>query len=318
LLSPDDRTDYAGQRCATQWERGGTVECTPFFFDCLRLNADLHCHSTVSDGLLAPAAVVQRANANGVTLLALTDHDELGGLAEARAEAELLGMKFLDGTEISVSWGDDQTVHIVALGFDPAYVPLVDGLAQVRSGRDSRALRMAAELDKVGIHGAYAGALKFVGNPALISRSHFARYIVELGHAKDVKSVFDWWLAKGKPGYVSHPWATIEDAMGWIAGAGGVAVIAHPGRYRLSKVEMNELYGAFKDLGGRGIEVISGSHNAEMTSEIASVARRFGFLASRASDFHGPGESYADLGKLPPLPDDLIPVWSDPHFFGQV
>ncbi len=275
------------------------------------LNADLHCHSTVSDGLLAPAAVVRRAHGNGVELLALTDHDEIGGLAEARAEADALGMKFLDGTEVSVSWGDDQTVHIVALGFDPTYQPLVEGLAQVRGGRDSRALRMAEELDKVGIHGAYEGALKYVGNPALISRSHFARYIVELGHAKDVKSVFDWWLAKGKPGYVSHPWATFEDAMGWIRDAGGIAVIAHPGRYRLSKAELHEMFGVFKDLGGRGIEVISGSHNAEMTHDYANVARKYGFLASRGSDFHGPGESYADLGKVPPLPEDLTPVWSE-------
>jgi predicted metal-dependent phosphoesterase TrpH len=275
------------------------------------LNADLHCHSTVSDGLLAPADVVRRAHGNGVELLSLTDHDEIRGLAEARAEADRLGLKFLDGTEISVSWGDDQTVHIVALGFDPGHAPLVAGLAQVRGGRDSRAMRMAQELDKVGIHGAYEGALKYVGNPALISRSHFARYIVELGHAKDVKSVFDWWLAKGKPGYVSHPWATMEDAMAWIAGAGGIAVIAHPGRYRLSKAELFEMFGVFKDMGGRGIEVVSGSHGAETAQEYANVARRFGFLASRASDFHGPGESYADLGKLPPLPEDLTPVWSE-------
>ncbi|MBU0753283.1 MAG: PHP domain-containing protein [Gammaproteobacteria bacterium] len=275
------------------------------------MNADLHCHSTVSDGLLAPAAVVRRAHGNGVELLALTDHDELGGLAEARAEAEQLGMKFLDGTEVSVSFGDDQTVHIVALGVDPANVPLVEGLAQVRGGRDSRAMRMAEELDKVGIHGAYAGSLKYAGNPALISRSHFARYIVELGHARDVKSVFDHWLAKGKPGYVSHPWATFEDAMGWILGAGGVAVIAHPGRYRLSKAELQQMFGVFKDLGGRGIEVISGAHSGEMIAEYANVARKYGFLASRASDFHGPGESYADLGKLPHLPDDLTPVWSE-------
>jgi len=275
------------------------------------LNADLHCHSTVSDGLLAPAAVVQRAHANGVELLALTDHDEIGGLPEARAEAAKLGMKFVDGVEISVSWGDDQTVHIVALGIDTAYAPLVEGLAQVRGGRDSRAVRMAAELDKVGIHGAYAGALKYAGNPALVSRSHFARYIVELGHAKDVKSVFDWWLAKGKPGYVSHPWATLEDALGWITGAGGIAVVAHPGRYRLSKAELREMLDAFKALGGRGIEVISGAHNAEMMQEFARVARQYGFLASRGSDFHGPGESYSDLGKVPNLPDDLTPVWSE-------
>ncbi len=276
------------------------------------INADLHCHSTVSDGLLAPADVVRRAHENGVELLALTDHDELGGLAEARAAAAELGLGFVDGVEVSISWGDDQTVHIVGLGVDPEHAGLRTGLESIRSGRDSRAARMAAELDKVGIHGAYEGALKHVGNPALISRAHFARYIVELGHARDVKSVFDHWLAKGKPGYVNHAWATLEDGLRWIHDAGGIAVIAHPGRYRLSGAERLEMYGMFRDLGGRGIEVISGAHKADDVAEFAHIARKFGFLASRASDFHGPGESWIDLGKLPDLPDDLTPVWT--HF----
>ena len=277
------------------------------------LNADLHCHSVVSDGLLAPAAVVRRAKLNGVELLALTDHDELSGIAEARAAANEVDLRFVDGVEVSISWGDDQTVHIVALGVDPQNASLIAGLFQVRSGRDSRAARMAAELDKVGIHGAYDGALRFVGNPALISRSHFARFIVEQGHAKDVKSVFDHWLAKGKPGYVEHSWATLQDALGWIIGAGGVAVIAHPARYRLTRTERRDLYSTFRDLGGRGIEVLSGSHNDDDVREYARVAREFGFLASRGSDFHGPGESRVDLGKLPDLPEDLTPVWSVRH-----
>jgi len=274
------------------------------------LNADLHSHSTISDGLLTPGELVRRAHDNGVELFSLTDHDELDGLPEARAEASLLGLRFVNGVEISVSWGDDQTVHIVALGFDDTYKHLAQGVVKVRSGRDSRAQRIAAELDKVGIHGAYEGALRHAGNPALISRSHFARYIVELGHAKDVKSVFDWWLAKGKPGYVAHPWATLEDAIGWIHGAGGLAVIAHPGRYRLSRSELEQLFAVFKDLGGVGVEVLSGSHNDEDVRECAQVARRYGFLASRGSDFHGPGESWVDLGRLPDLPEDLVPVWS--------
>jgi predicted metal-dependent phosphoesterase TrpH len=274
------------------------------------LNADLHCHSTVSDGLLAPAELVRRAHGNGVELLALTDHDEIGGLDEAAAAARQVGLRFVNGVEISVSWGDDQTVHIVGLGFDRDFAPLVEGLARVRGGRDSRAHRIAAELDKVGIHGAYEGALKYVGNPALISRSHFARYIVELGHAKEVKGVFDWWLAKGKPGYVAHPWAGLEDALNWIAGAGGIAVVAHPGRYRLSRAEMEQLFDTFKDLGGVGIEVLSGSHNEDQVRDYAHMARRYGFLASRGSDFHGPGESWVDLGRLPELPADLTPVWT--------
>lgn len=274
------------------------------------LNADLHCHSTVSDGLLAPADLVRRAHGNGVELLALTDHDELGGLAEARAAADEMSLRFVDGVEVSISWGDDQTVHIVGLGIDPANPALVEGLRQVRSGRDARAGRMAAELDKAGIHGAYEGALRHAGNPALVSRAHFARYIVEQGHAKDVKSVFDYWLAKGKPGYVEHSWASLEDALRWIVGAGGIGVIAHPGRYRLSRTERRELFGAFKELGGRGIEVLSGAHKDEEVREFSRIAHEFGFLASRASDFHGPGESWIDLGKMPDLPDGLTPVWT--------
>lgn len=257
--------------------------------------------------------MVRRAHSNGVDLLALTDHDEIGGLEAAAAMAGELGMRFVNGVEISVSWGDDQTVHILGLGFDRQFTPLVQGLANVRGGRDSRARRIAAELDKVAIRGAYEGALKYVGNPALISRSHFARYIVELGHAKDVKGVFDWWLAKGKPGHVQHTWATMEDAVRWIHGAGGIAVVAHPGRYRLARAELARMLAMFKDLGGGGIEVVSGSNNEEHIRDHAHLARHHGFLASRGSDFHGPGESWIDLGRMPQLPDDLTPVWTRLH-----
>jgi predicted metal-dependent phosphoesterase TrpH len=273
------------------------------------LNADLHCHSTYSDGLLAPVEVVRRAHANGVELLALTDHDELGGLPEARVAADELGLRFVDGVEISVSWHDDTTVHIVALAIDRSNDTLMQGLAQVRSGRDERAREMAAELAKVGIHGAYEGALRYVGNPALVSRAHFARHIAEQGLARDVKSVFDHWLAKGKPGYVAHDWATLEQALGWIRAAGGVAVLAHPGRCRLSGKELRRLLGEFGEQGGGAIEVLSGAHSTQQVAEFARLAREFGFAASRASDFHGPGESWVDLGRLPPLPPDLTPVW---------
>ncbi len=273
------------------------------------MNADLHCHSRVSDGLLAPADVVARAKENGVDLLALTDHDEIGGLDEAIAAATDHGVRFVTGVEISVSWGDDQTVHVVGLNFDHRNPVLAAGLARVRGGRDARAGRMAAELAKVGIDGAYAGALKYVGNPALISRSHFARYLVERGCAPDVKSVFDHWLAKGKPGYVSHCWAGLDEALQWIHAAGGVAVIAHPGRYRLDAAERRTLYAAFKDLGGEGVEVVSGAQSEAEIRELAGIAREYGFLASRASDFHGPGESYSDLGRIAALPPDLKTVW---------
>ncbi len=272
-------------------------------------NPDLHCHSTTSDGLLVPAAVVARAAANGVDLLALTDHDELGGLAEARAAALEAGVDFVNGVEISVSWGD-HTLHVVGLAIDPSNVEIVEGLALVRAGRDLRAVRMGEALAAIGIRGAYEGALKYVGNPALVSRSHFARYLVEIGIAREVRQVFDHYLVRGKPGYVDHVWASLEDALRWIHRAGGVAVVAHPGRYRLSRTALDEVFQCFKDLGGEAIEVVSGSHGREAVLEYARVARRYGFLASRASDFHGPGESMTDVGRADVLPEDLIPVWS--------
>lgn len=272
-------------------------------------NADLHCHSTASDGTLPPAAVVRRAQANGVDLLALTDHDELLGLAEAAAEAADIGLRFVPGVEISVSWLD-QTLHIVGLGVDPANEALVAGLAQVRGGRDGRAMRIGDELARIGIAGAFEGALRYAGNPALLSRAHFARYLVEVGVAKNVHDVFLHYLARGKPGYVEHVWATLEDALGWIKGAGGLAVIAHPGRYRLGNAEMHILFEQFRDLGGEAVEVSCGAHDGGQLLAFARMARKYGLLASRASDFHGPEDSPIDLGRASPLPPDLTPVWT--------
>lgn len=274
------------------------------------MNVDLHSHSTVSDGLLTPQALVRRAHANGVDLFALTDHDEVDGLAVARAEAEAVGLAFVTGVEISVTWRGDHTIHILGFDFDATHRALVDGIAGVRAGRDRRARQMSDELDKAGIHGAYEGALKYVSNPDLISRSHFARYIVEAGHAKEVKSVFDHWLAKDKPGYVPHVWATLAQAVSWVSQAGGLAVIAHPGRYRISKQELRELVAEFVAAGGQGIEVLSGSHSADQTRETARLAREFKLLASCGSDYHGPGESWMDIGKMPALPEDLTPIWT--------
>ncbi len=273
------------------------------------LNADLHCHSTASDGTLSPVEVVRRAHANGVDLLALTDHDELLGIADAAAEAADIGLRFVPGVEISVSWLD-QTLHIVGLGVDPAIQALISGLAQVRGGRDGRAMRIGDELARIGIHGAFEGALRYVGNPALVTRAHFARYLVEIGVAKNVHDVFLHYLARGKPGYVEHVWATLEDAVGWIKGAGGLAVVAHPGRYRLSCAEMNMLFEQFRDLGGEAVEVSCGAHDGGQLLAFARMARKYGLLASRASDFHGPEDSPIDLGRASPLPPDLTPVWT--------
>ena len=275
------------------------------------MKADLHCHSTVSDGLLPPEEVAHRAADRGIELWSLTDHDEVAGLAEARAVAEARGLRFLDGSEISVSWRDDASFHVVGLGIDPMQPELVAGLKAIRDGRDGRAHRIAAELEKIGIRGAYEGAARYAEKASIISRAHFARFLVERKVSPDVKSVFDHYLAKGKPGYVPHEWATVEDALRWIADAGGVAVLAHPLRYRVSRDELRVFLGEFKDRGGQGIEVACGAHTAEEVQECARLARHFGLKASVASDFHGPGESYADLGMTPPLPDDLVPIWHD-------
>lgn len=274
------------------------------------LNVDLHCHSNVSDGLLPPAQVAARAKANGVDLWALTDHDELSGIPAARRAAQELGMRYVAGVEISVTWAA-QTVHIVGLRIDESNAALIQGLAATRNGRQQRAHDIAEALAKVGIAGAFEGALRHVGNPDLISRTHFARYLVESGYCTDTKQVFRDYLCEGKPGYVAHRWATLAQAVTWIRAAGGVAVIAHPGRYQYSDLERDALFEAFKQLGGTAIEVTTGSHSVDQYEQYARVAKRYGFLASIGSDFHGPGESRIDLGRLPLLPSGLTPVWHD-------
>jgi len=273
------------------------------------LNADLHCHSVVSDGTLTPEELAERAYANGVRLWALTDHDELGGQERAQLAASTLGMDYLPGVEISVTWMG-QTIHIVGLGIDAAHAGILEGLRRTREGRGNRAKQMAELLLKAGIPGAYEGALHFAGNQELISRTHFARFLVEQGICKDTDQVFKRFLVEDKPGYVPHLWATLDDAVAWIKEAGGAAVIAHPGRYNLSAMQMDELYKHFKEIGGMAIEVITGSHSPNQYQTYGKIAQHYGFLASRGSDFHDPEESYIDLGTLPHLPDHLTPVWS--------
>lgn len=274
------------------------------------INADLHCHSNVSDGLFAPAVVAERAQRGGVALWALTDHDEISGQAAARTAAEALGMRYVCGVEISVTWAA-RTVHIVGLDIDPGCAALVAGLAATRHGRTARAQAMGRQLEAIGITGAYEGALRYVSNPDLISRTHFARHLVEAGIADSMSAAFSRYLADGKPGFISHQWARLGDALGWIHAAGGTAVVAHPGRYKYSPLEFTALFDEFKGLGGAAIEVVTGSHTVDQYREYADVARRYGFLASRGADFHAPGEGCTELGSLPPLPADLTPVWRD-------
>jgi len=272
------------------------------------LNADLHCHSVVSDGTLTPETLAERAKTNGVELWALTDHDEIGGQQRAAAAAKALGLSYLTGTEISVTFAGE-TVHIVGLGFDPDDAAMLQGLHNTRGGREQRAREMSDSLDKAGIHGAYEGALKFVGNPELISRTHFARFLVESGVCRETNEVFRKYLTEGKPGYVPHRWATLQNAVSWITQAQGIAVIAHPGRYNFTPNEEYALFTDFKAHGGQGVEVVTGSHTKAEYLKYAETAKEFGLAASRGSDFHSPDESHTDLGALPFLPGDLTPVW---------
>lgn len=272
------------------------------------LNADLHCHSCVSDGTLGPEALAERAAAKGVELWALTDHDETGGQRAARQAALAQGMAWLSGVEISVSFAGE-TVHIVGLGFDIDDAALAAGLATTRAGRLQRAREMAAGLAQVGVEDALEGALRYVGNPELVSRTHFARFLVESGRCANTHEVFRHYLVEGRPGYVPHRWASLGESVRWIVQAGGAAVIAHPARYRFTPSAEYALFTEFMAHGGRGVEVMTGSHSAAECLKYADMAQEFGLLASRGSDFHAPGESRTDLGALPWLPGRLAPVW---------
>jgi predicted metal-dependent phosphoesterase TrpH len=275
---------------------------------------DLHCHSRYSDGTLTPAELVARAAERDLEVLALTDHDDVAGLPEAAQAAAQYGIEFINGVEISVTWRK-HTVHIVGLHIDPENPALLEGLRSIRSGRRHRAELMAESLARSGIGGVLEGALRYASNPEMIGRAHFARYLVEAGHCKDVRSVFKRYLVKGKPGFVPHEWANLQDAISWIRGSGGVAVIAHPGRYTagrkpMGRTTLQELLQEFVELGGQGIEVVSGSHTPPQYAEFARYAKEFGLLCSCGSDFHGPEESYRDIGRLPDFPLECVPVWT--------
>ncbi len=274
------------------------------------LNIDLHCHSKVSDGTLSPTDLVKRAAAHGVNILALTDHDDTGGLEEARKAAKAEGIALINGVEISVTW-NKHTIHIVGLNVDPDHPVIQEGLASIRVGRTERAKRIADALEARGIPGSLEGAYAFADNKRIIGRAHFARFLVEQGYVKNVKTVFKKYLVKGKPGYVSHQWTSLENAVSWIKASGGMAVMAHPGRYHVGEAMMQTLLTDFKEVGGAGIEVVTGSHTPDQYPRFAGYAAHYGFLSSRGSDFHGPDESYIELGRLPELPSNCKPVWHD-------
>lgn len=270
---------------------------------------DLHSHSTASDGNLSPTALVERAALAGVEVLALTDHDTVDGIAEAATAAAEIGLVLVPGVEISVTWGG-RTIHLVGLNIDPANGVLADGLASLRRVRDWRAEEIGRRLAKAGFDGAYEGA-KRLSNGRLISRTHFARFLVGRGAADDVRGVFQRYLTSGKPGHVSGEWTTLDQAVAWVRAAGGQAVLAHPARYRLTRTRMLRLLGELKDCGGQGVEVISGSHSRDDGFTFARYSRETGLLASAGSDYHGPESPWVELGRLPALPPDCTPIWGN-------
>lgn len=273
-----------------------------------RLNYDLHCHSSISDGVLSPALLVQRAAEKGVDVLALTDHDDVGGLGEAAQAAAAVGIGFVNGVEISVTWSG-VTLHVVGLNIDAGNAMLQAGLADIQLGRRERAERIGLELGKHGIPGAFDGALRHAANPRMIGRTHFARFLIEQGVCKDVRSVFKKYLVRGRPGYVTHEWTALENAVAWIRAAGGQAVLAHPGRYDLKGKATRRLLGEFRELGGEGVEVVTGSHTPDQHALFAELANLYGLTASRGSDFHAPGEYGRELGGGPELPVKCTPIW---------
>jgi predicted metal-dependent phosphoesterase TrpH len=272
-------------------------------------NFDLHNHSTRSDGLLSPTQLIELAARTGVDAIALTDHDTTDGLAEAASAASRLGVTLVPGVEISVSWGET-TLHVVGLQIDPASPVMVAGLESIRVGRTERAHRIAQKLEALGIADTFEGAYALAENKTMLGRTHFARHLAESGRVKSIQAAFDKYLAKGKAAYVAHRWAELTDAVRWIRESGGVAVLAHPGRYDLKPMFRDEMLKDFRAAGGEAIEVVTGSHRPEQYAMWQRMAEEFGFLASRGADYHGPGESTVEPGKLPALHPSLTPVWS--------
>ena len=273
--------------------------------------ADLHSHSRYSDGTLAVADLVSLAHSRGVNLLALTDHDELQGLPEARLAAHDHGLQWVSGVEISAGW-QGASIHILGLRINGEDAALRAALSSTRGMRKVRAQRISDSLAEAGIANVLAGAMSYAPNPELISRTHFARYLVDTGVCGSFGEVFSRYMKPGKPGYCKQHWLPMTDAISLIHGAGGRAVLAHPGRYEVDLLGgVNSLLQAFTDAGGDGVEVVCAAHHPSEWAQFGALARRFGLLASIGSDFHSHAESRVKFGDLPRLSPNLKPVWHD-------
>jgi len=274
---------------------------------------DLHAHTTASDGSLTPAELVTFARDAGIGVLAVTDHDVTSGLEEAMVASDSAGLQVIPGIEISVTWSY-QTIHVVGLHIDPENRVLQTGLEKLKNFRVQRAEEIARRLARVGIEGALEGAKRYAQGE-IISRTHFARFLVECGRSPNMKHVFKHYLVRNKPGYVPGEWAQLEEAVNWIRAADGIAVIAHPARYQLSASRLRHLLAGFRDCGGVGIEVVSGSHSNNDIQRFSDLADYFGLYASRGSDYHGPDNTYMNPANLPDLPEICRPVWTHSDWY---
>ena len=268
---------------------------------------DLHTHTTASDGQLSPKALVIKAKASGIDVLAITDHDTTAGITQAVVEADRQNIKLLVGIELSVSW-TDKNFHIVGLNIDPDNGALKESLKNTRDLREQRAIKIGKQLDKHGISNAYHEARELAGIHT-ITRSHFARVLIEQGFAKNSKEVFKKYLIHNKPGYVKTDWIEMETGIKLINESGGLAILAHPMRYNVTASWLRKFLVAFKESGGNGIEVVTGSSNTDEIRTATSYAKRFELTGSAGSDFHGFDNTWIKLGQLAPMPESITPVW---------
>lgn len=268
---------------------------------------DLHSHSSLSDGVLSPKELVYRAQLQGVNVLALTDHDTTAGYEEANAAADYVGIDLIPGIELSVSW-QNMSFHVVGLGINPNYTPLLEATDYLQTVRRQRAKKIAEKLEKKRVTGALEAVTAAAGD-GMITRTHFANFLVSQNHVSSQQEAFDRYLAKGKPAYVATAWAELELVVSWINQSGGVAVLAHPMRYKLSANWMKRLLTAFKLAGGQGIEVVTGRCSMDEIKILTNYAQSFELAGSVGSDFHNPANQWVELGRLAPLPSNVKPVW---------
>ena len=270
------------------------------------MNVDLHCHTTVSDGALSPAQLIALAVDREIDMLAITDHDSIDCYRQidtARADLTLI-----TGIELSTTW-QGRSVHIVGLNIDLKNPALLEGVSQQSLARDQRAVKISQRLEKLGFENTLQGA-RSISNGGQIGRPHFAQHLVQIHAVTSVQQAFNKYLGSGKAGDIKEHWASLEDVISWIRNAGGVAVLAHPTKYKMTRTKLCLLIEDFIDAGGEAMEVISGAQNPSITGSMAALCHKYNLLASCGSDFHAPEQPWASLGHVPQLPSNCKPVWT--------